>query len=133
MEDRLREATRQYLDAEDALKELERQKEVLQAQQMVFLRSIHMTMREMDIDEINVRNMRFSRVVKLPGKRQRRQPLKDAHLVNVLKKHLSGEDNKLRTVLEDIAQIRNPPDLAPPVPPEPQEVLVRRNLKKTSS
>lgn len=134
MEDRLREAARQYLEIEDGLKALEKQKEDLQKKQAVYQTAIHMAMREMDIDEINVRNIKFSRVVKMPAGRQRRAPIKDAHLVNVLKKHLSGEDGKLRNVLEEIAQIRNPAstiEQALKDLPEPQEVLVRRVMKKT--
>lgn len=127
MEERLREATRSYLDVEDALKRLEEEKKRLEQQQAVYQTAIHMSMRELDIDEINVRNMKFSRVVKNPGARQRRAPLKDMQLVGVLKKHLVGEDGKLREVLEDIAQMRAPP----PKPEEPaHEVLIRRVTRK---
>ena len=78
-------------------------------------------MKEQDIDEINVRNMKFSRVTVSP----RKPKVKDQALQSVLMKHLGGEDGKLREVLEDIAKLRTTPEDT-----APREVIRKRTIKQ---
>ena len=127
MEERLRDAARNFIELDNSLAQLEVQKAELQRRQAVYQTAIHMAMRELGVDVMNVGNTRFSRAVK--GQKPRRAAVKDVQLVDVLKKHLGGsEDNKLRSVLEDIAQLRNPHPSGEP--PETHEVLMRRTIKE---
>lgn len=116
----LQDTFKQYFQLEDEIQRIESSvSEYKKAQEHLML-IIHQQMKEQDIDEINVRNMKFSRVTVSP----RKPKVKDQVLQSVLMKHLGGEDGKLREVLEDIAKLRQTPDDA-----APREVIRKRTLK----
>lgn len=126
----VKEAFREYFALNDEVKAREADIEKLKARQDTILRVIHEFMRSQDLDEINVNSVRFSRVVKGPRKARK---VDDKVLQNVLRKHLGGEDGRLRGVLEDLARIREETGAAGAGESQAtKEVLVRRNLKKQS-
>lgn len=123
----VKEAFREYFALNEEVKAREADIETLKGRQETILRVIHEFMRAQDLDEINVNSVRFSRVLKGPRKARK---VDDKILQNVLRKHLGGEDGRLRGVLEDLARLREGPGEGGAE--APKEVLVRRNLKKQS-
>lgn len=125
----VKDAFREYFGLNDEVRAHEAEIEKLKARQDAILRVIHEFMRAQDLDEINVNHVRFSRVVKGPRKARK---VDDKILQNVLRKHLGGEDGRLRGVLEDLARIREEAAAGADGGGTTREVLVRRTLKKQS-
>lgn len=109
----------QYFELEDQIAALSRTVEDLKSRQKALVPGIHGLMRAASLDEISVRDRKFVRVIPVA----RRRPVKDRLLKNVLSKHLSGEDGRLRGVLEDLERLRAVPD--PEGPPE-EKLMVRK-------
>jgi hypothetical protein len=116
----LQDTFKQYFQLEDEIQRIESSVSEYKKAQEHLISVIHQQMKEQDIDEINVRNMKFSRVTVSP----RKPKVKDQALQSVLMKHLGGEDGKLREVMEDIAKLRVTPEDT-----TPREVIRKRTIK----
>jgi hypothetical protein len=116
----LQDTFKQYFQLEDEIQRIESSVSEYKKAQEHLIAVIHQQMKEQDIDEINVRNMKFSRVTVSP----RKPKVKDQALQSVLMKHLGGEDGKLREVMEDIAKLRVTPEDT-----TPREVIRKRTIK----
>lgn len=118
---------RQYFQLDEQIGALETQAAELKRHQDMLKDIILQFMRDNELDHINVGSCRFARSIKATPKPK----LKDSVLENVLRKHLGGEDGRLRGVLEDIAQLRTKSGEVDPgaATAEVPEVLVRRKLR----
>jgi hypothetical protein len=116
----LQDTFKQYFQLEDEIQRIESSVAEYKKAQEHIMTLIHQQMKDQDIDEINVRNMKFSRMMVNP----RKPKVKDQVLQSVLMKHLGGEDGKLREVMEDIAKLRVTPEDA-----TPREVIRKRTIK----
>ena len=120
--DGLKTQLREYFAEDARLQTLQTQVDEIKERQGKAQERIHHYMRQQGVDEINVNNVRFSRVLRGPKKAK----VKDNVLQGILMRHLGGEDGKVRGVLEDLAKARTADSEAT----EPTEVLVKRLLKK---
>lgn len=123
--DGLKHYLRIYFEEDAKVQAYQAEIDKIKSRQNDIQKLIHEFMKIQNLDEINVNNVRFSRVVKGP----RKAKVKDTVLQGILMKHLSGEDGKVRDVLEDLAKARAATGSAE----TQQEVLVKRVLKRSGN